>query len=516
MKNIAVKNQIFRIARLLFYFFIIICIQSANAQTFNNKIVHFPLSGAKNVNPDTCFKLIFNAVPNLHNKGKIRIYNASNNTLADELDLSVAPGPKNTRTPAPYDKFIYNYMQDSIYTVHKEDLNTAHKYQINYIGGTKPIDAYHFYPVLIDGSTAFIYPHSSRLAYNKTYYIVIDRDVFSFADGQTFEINKNQWQFQTKKTAPSKNSKKIIVSADGKGDFTTVQGAVDFIPENNSQPVTILIKKGIYNEIINCPNRKAVSFIGEDRNSTIIRYANNGVFNFREMSPDPNLNKDVHNIRAVMAVHRSSEITVANLTIQSIGEKPAQAEALLTVGDKMIIDNASIEGSGDALQATGRVYVNNSKIQGHGDNVLGYGAVFFNSCEFVSYSGPHMWVRNTDKNHGNVLVNCIIRTIGDAETDIARAPDNHGIKYPFAEAVLIDCKTEGLRPSGWGTVTDQAENIKYWEYNTTDLETGKAADVSKRHPASRQLTMEKDAELINNYRKPSYVLNGWNPVIPVH
>ncbi|MGQ7944607.1 pectinesterase family protein [Flavobacterium sp. WC2509] len=513
---IALKNQIFKIAGLLFYFFLIICMQSINAQTLQNKTEHFPLNGAKNVNPDTYFKLTFNSIPNLHNKGKIRIYDASNNTLVDELDLSIAPGPKNTRTPAPYDKFVYSYMPDSTYTSHKEDLNTAHKYHLNYVGGAKPIDTYHFYPVLIDGNTALIYPHNNHLTYNKTYYIVVDSGVFSFANGQPFQIEKNRWQFQTKKMPPAKDSKKIIVSADGKGDFTTVQGAIDFIPENNSLPISIFIKKGTYNEIINCSNRKGISFIGEDRNGTVIRYANNAVFNFREMSPDPNLNKDIHNIRAVIAIHRSSEITIANLTVQSLGEKPAQAEALLVVGDKMIIDNVAIEGSGDALQATGRVYVNNSNIQGHGDNVLGYGAVYFNNCEFVSYSGPHMWVRNTEKNHGNVLVNCTLKTIGDAETDIARAPDNHGIKYPYTEVVLIDCKVEGLRPSGWGTVTDATENIKYWEYNTTSLETGKAVDISQRHPASKQLTMEKDAELINNYRKPSYVLDGWNPELSAH
>lgn len=497
--------------KTLLYAFLIIFTHALNAQSQFENAVKFPTNGAKNVNPDTYFRLTFKTMPKLHNIGKIKIYDASNDLLVDELDLSISPGPKNTRTPAPYDKFIYNYMPDSLYTVNKTDLDTTHLYQTNYIGGTKQVDAYHFYPVLIDGNSAMIYPHNNRLSYNKTYYIVIEKGVFSLENNQPFQINKKQWQIQTKKTPPAKDSKKITVSADGSGNFTTVQGAIDFIPENNTTPVVISIKKGIYNEIINCRNRKAVSFIGEDRNDVIIKYANNGVFNMRQMSPDPNLNKDVHNIRAIMAVYKCSEITIANLTLQSVGEKPAQAEALLVLGDKIIVDNVSIEGSGDALQATGRIYINNSKIQGYGDNVLGYGAVFFNNCEFISTFGPHLWVRNTDKNHGNILVNCVLRTMGDVETDIARAPDNKGTKYPYVEAVLIDCKTEGLRPSRWGKVTEITDNIKYWEYNTLDLETGKAVDMSQRNPASRQLTMEKDAELINSYRKPSYVLDGWDP-----
>ena len=35
--------------------------------------------------------------------------------------------------------------------------------------------------------------------------------------------------------------------------------------------------------------------------------------------------------------------------------------------------------------------------------------------------------------------------------------------------------------------------------------------MSQRHPASRQLTKEKDAEIIANYSNPAYVLGGWTP-----
>ena len=36
-------------------------------------------------------------------------------------------------------------------------------------------------------------------------------------------------------------------------------------------------------------------------------------------------------------------------------------------------------------------------------------------------------------------------------------------------------------------------------------------DVSQRHPASKQLTMEKNAETIANYSNPAFVLGGWKP-----
>jgi hypothetical protein len=122
-----------------------------------------------------------------------------------------------------------------------------------------------------------------------------------------------------------------------------------------------------------------------------------------------------------------------------------------------------------------------------------------------------MWIRNTSANHGNVFINCQFKTKGNRETVIARAPTNGGKNYPYCEAVLIDCMLAGIEPAGWGEIGGDASNVHYWEYNSINLNDGKPADISRRHPASRQLTMEKDAAIIANYRNPSFVLGGWTP-----
>ena len=66
---------------------------------------------------------------------------------------------------------------------------------------------------------------------------------------------------------------------DGSGDFCTVQGAVDFVPENNTTPRTIFIRKGVYTEIVYVAKKHALSFVGEDRKQSVIGYANNAKFN---------------------------------------------------------------------------------------------------------------------------------------------------------------------------------------------------------------------------------------------
>jgi len=108
-------------------------------------------------------------------------------------------------------------------------------------------------------------------------------------------------------------------------------------------------------------------------------------------------------------------------------------------------------------------------------------------------------------------VNSLFETRGSGQTVIARAPTNGGKNYPYSEAVLINCALSGIDPAGWGPIGGETENIRYWEYASINARSGKPEDVSRRHPASRQLTMQKDAALISSYKNPAYVLGGWTP-----
>ncbi|MEZ4892957.1 MAG: pectinesterase family protein [Saprospiraceae bacterium] len=136
------------------------------------------------------------------------------------------------------------------------------------------------------------------------------------------------------------------MSADGTGDFNTVQGALDFIPDKNMDRKTIFVKNGWYEEIVYFRNKENITLLGEDREETIICYANNGVFNNRPISPDPKLPQKYHNRRA--CGHESRQrIQLLNFTLRSLGEKPAQAEAL-SWREMRLLSTASAQGSGDA------------------------------------------------------------------------------------------------------------------------------------------------------------------------
>ena len=480
---------------------VMLCAPSAHAQA-----ELFPQNNSVDVNPDTRLKLTFSSAPPLGNTGKIKVYDASNGNLVDELDLSIPPGPKNTRTPPPYDTLKYASIPDTVFTVNSPDTDTSHVYQKNYVGGTNDSDARHFYPVLINDNVATITPHNNRLAYDKAYYVEVDSEAFPFPDNSFGGITgKSTWTFTTKKAAPAPDSSMLLVSADGTGDFSTVQGAIDAIPNDSPSPKEIFIRNGVYEEIVALRNKQNVTLRGEDRSKVVVRYANNGVFNSVG--------------RYEFTLSTSTSINLLNFTIQSVGkdETPAQAEALYVKGDKLQTHNVTMLGSGDALQiqANTRIYLSRSSVRGYGDNFLSYGAAFFKECELISTYGPHGWPRNPSTNHGDVFLNSTFRlegvgTSGDGHCTLARSPTS-GVSFPYAEFVLISCKLDGIAPEGWGAAGPDYTNVHFWEYNSVNLSDGKPVDVSKRVSYSRQLTMDKDADTIANYSNPSYVLGGWTP-----
>jgi hypothetical protein len=195
----------------------------------------------------------------------------------------------------------------------------------------------------------------------------------------------------------------------------------------------------------------------------------------------------------------------------------------------------NIKGSGDALNLRGSVYLKDSTIIGDGDTILGVGPAFFDHCEIRSI-GPFMWIRNTEANHGNVFVNSTFIAIERpmpwpvtspqfqpqatpaavtptraVSAVLARLPNNHGLNYPYAEAVLIDCHLSGVPAEGWGPIDGDTTHIHFWEFHSTDLE-GSPIDTTKRHPASRQLIRPQDSLAITNYLNATFVL-GWTPEI---
>ena len=485
----------------------------------------FPANQAVRVNPDTHLVLTFPSAPTLGKSGQIRIYDAAGHQLVDTLDLSIPAGPDPSRRATatqgvPLDASVPTSPTTTTPAVRitPPDL---HNYQLTTIGG---LDNFHFYPVIIHGNVATISPHGHVLQYGHTYIVQIDPQVFSLAGGFTGFTTDSSWTFTTKAGPPKADATHITVAGDGKGDFNTIQGAVDFVPDHPKRRVTIFIKNGTYEEIVFCRGKSNLTFKGQDRDKVQVGYANNSAFN----PPQPGPNR-----RCAFSVYQCDDIDLANFSANNYAY--GQAEGLLLYGSRIVVDHMNIKGSGDALNLRGPVYLTDSLIIGDGDTILGVGPAFFRNCTLQSF-GAYMWIRNTDANHGNVFVDCRFITRERAASQapprptpatatatsgvpaaqpitgavFARLPNNHGLNYPYAEAVLINCRLQGIPPVGWGPIDADPANLHLWEYHSTDLE-GHPIDVSQRNPASKQLTLPQDAQTIANYSDPSFVLGSWKP-----
>ena len=464
----------------------------------------FPENNSKDNCIDCELILTFDEIPQISENGFIRVFEYDTDTLVDCIDISIPAGPTapNKNPSADYIKKPYIYKNEMVTNKNtvagtpSADYAKSHeKYQLTIIGGFS--DGFHFYQICVEGNSVCIQLHHNLLEYNSKYYVLIDSDVVKGFDGFS---KKDDWVFTTKRGAPK--GRKLIVSKGAGGDFRTVQGAIDSIPNHADSPYTIFVENGDYRELVYFRNKDFVTIVGESRDGVTIHYANNEVFN-----PHPELIKTNErpgtfpSRRAAFAIDNCTNIVLKNLTVKN--DAHGQAEGLLVNGKNNYFKNVRIIGSGDALQTNGSAYYDNCIIDGEGDTVLGRGPAYFYKTTLNSHNA-FMWIRNTKENHGNVFVKCTFNGKNENAV-IARLPNNNGQQYPHAECVLINCELNNIPPVGFYPIDEDALSANFCEYNSHD-KFGKPINTSSRHKCVKVLTPEKDSELIKKYSDYKYVL----------
>jgi hypothetical protein len=316
----------------------------------------FPADDAKVVCPDTPLRLTFAAPPALGSSGKIQLVDAADGRAVETIDIG-SPTAKQT------------------------------------IGG---LSGFNYRPVIVSGAEVTIHPRNGALAYGKTYDVRIDPSVF--AGDRAAGTLRMRWRFTTKSAPPPANRRKLVVAADGTADFATVQGALDFIPDGNTTPITISVRKGTYTEIVFFTDKHAITLIGEDRAQTVLTYTNNDRFNPADGNPyavdsanpsDAVIGRgNAIYRRAVFMAHRTNDLVVANLTIRNATPSGgSQAEAIILNGTataRAILKDVTLVSTQDTLQINGQAYVTHCTIEGDVDFMWGQGPCFFVDCICLS------------------------------------------------------------------------------------------------------------------------------------
>jgi pectin methylesterase-like acyl-CoA thioesterase len=446
-----------------------------------------PPPGAHDVCADTQLAITFSSPPVVGSAGVIRVF--SGDTPVDSIDLA---------QPADAQRPIGGAVSDS---------GVVH--QFNY------------FPVLVSGNTAIITLHR-QLAYDTRYTVTIDPSVLTGADGFS-GVAAGTWRFTTRHAPPSLRRGRIVVAADGRGDFCTVQGAIDRVPDNNASPVTIEVWPGTYNEIVYVPADKPfITVRGIDRDATVIQYANNDHFNVAPVSNSSNQcpqrripgTPDLFNCWRSLFGVEASDFTLENITLHNTTPfGGTQAEAFRGNNAGILLNRVTLLSFQDTLRLQTAGFVTNSLISGDVDFTWGTGAAFFQNNELtLQHTGFISQVRNDITSHGFVFVNnrfTRVAGVPDGATYLSRIEP---LRFPFSEAVFIENAMDGMIiPAGFQlnpkTVTcANAPLIHFWEFKSTDL-SGNPVNTSQRLPCSMQILPDVAAQ----YRDPAFVLNGWVP-----
>jgi pectinesterase len=179
----------------------------------------------------------------------------------------------------------------------------------------------------------------------------------------------------------------VVVAADGTGDFTSVQAAVDAVPSGNAAPYTIAIRRGVYRELVKVPTDKPhITLIGTGRTAAdvVITYDNaNG-------TPKPDGGTYGTSGSASVTLD-GDDFRASHLTFENSFDEAAhpeitnrQAVAVLSHADRLVFDDVRFLGNQDTLYlnsrsaaTVSRAYLNRVYVEGDVDFIFGRATAVF-------------------------------------------------------------------------------------------------------------------------------------------
>lgn len=381
----------------------------------------------------------------------------------------------------------------------------------------------YYHPVAVYGNEVWVtLPVARRLSYGKTYYVTMDEAFLLDSSNAAVAAitDPMAWRFSTKANGPAtptatSGPAELTVALDGTGDFATVQGALDWVPQNNVLPRTIRIKSGIYfNNVYLAQNRNFVNILGEGsrRNDVVLFYPYAA-----EVYGDGG--RGMGSVRI-----DSNDVTVRNLTIDNgvylpmpnlagadypaATAFPGIIQTLVTTGKRLVFDNALIKGGQDTLYViTGIAYFYNSEIWGSVDFIYGGGLGIFDRCEIVQIrsTGAPICAPDTplSQPYGLVFLSCRFPRalvangypydVGPSTTIFMRPWRKDG-----ATAIINSQLGNHITTKGWGEWSGSENTCRAVEYGSTMIGGGAAASISDRQAAGAYWLNTIDPDYLAN------------------
>jgi len=317
---------------------------------------------------------------------------------------------------------------------------------------------------------------------------------------------------------PAYAADSVTVAADGSGNYTTVQAAVNAAPSGRTSAFTINIKPGTYREVVTVPTTKPfLTFHGTGTSSTQTVIVNNHAAG--ATAPGGGTYGTFGSATVFVYGHdfQASNLTISNdfdEASSSLTDK--QAVALRIEADRSILNSVRIYGNQDTLLANGtaRMYFRQCVIQGDVDFIFGAGTAVFDRCSIVSLNrgstsnNGYVTAASTplSKTYGYLFSACTLSSSAAAKSVYLGRPW-HPSGDPNAEAQVVyrECTLGAhIRDDPWTDMSGFSwKNARFFEYKNT----GSGATVNSNRP---QLSDSQAA----SYTPQKYLAgsDGWNPI----
>ena len=307
----------------------------------------------------------------------------------------------------------------------------------------------------------------------------------------------------------------LTVAQDGSGDYTSIQEAVDAVPDLTRG--IIYIRPGIYEENVSVgrpdSHRRFISLIGEDPSTTVITSSTH-----RGGSGTSNTFTDC----AALSVF-CSRFYAENLTVRNTAGPVGQAEALYTSGDAHLFRNCVISGYQDTYKANvgARGYFTGCTIEGSVDFIYDGGLEWFDNCIIRSLLGGYV---TAPAESGMPMTRVLYPELSEpvfyaglffSRCTLEAAPGvANGSVYlgrPWKEtsgAAYLGCTLGAhIAPAGWQAWNGSENTSSLYEFRSLNPD-GTPADISRRASFSRQAS-EAEAEA---YFSPTFLFNRFSKV----
>lgn len=278
--------------------------------------------------------------------------------------------------------------------------------------------------------------------------------------------------------------RRIVVDPEGEGDFRTLQAAIDAVRAFDPDFTThIILKEGTYYEKVVIPDHvRNLRITGESRDKTILTHN------------DHALKNGMGTFNTYTLQIRGSDIILENLTIENNAPMVAQAVALHTEGDRIILHNCRLLGNQDTLytgREKGRLFFFNCHIEGTTDFIFGPATAWFEQCELLCKKNSYITAASTppDAAFGYIFNRCHITVAENVTSLFLGRPWR-----PYAMTLFMHCSLPAvINPQGWDNWRnpDNEQTARYGEYNNN----GEGSNTHSRVSWSTLLTPDQAKQI---------------------